>query len=201
MTDPRFGDPLPDHPSSELMAAYLSGTLADSDRPAVEAHLAECRACRQQVISARRVLAKQRARRPLLWAVPAAAAAILALVIFSPEIHLRSPGNEVLRGDRESPNPDAAATLLVISPVSGDTINRAGVVFAWHSHPGQPLFRLTLSDGSGRELWSAETRDTTLTLPAGVSLDRGRTYFWYVDAAGADGRSLTTRTQRFATAP
>lgn len=183
------------------MAAYLSGRISASDRAVLESHLAECRVCRQQVISARRVLAKQHARRPLLWAVPAAAAAILALVVLAVRPGIRVPEREQLRGPAQSADPEGASTLRVISPASSDTVNRAGVVFVWHGHPGRPLFHLTLADGSGRELWSGDTRDTTLTLPTSVSLDPGRTYFWYVDGLGADGRSLTTRTQRFLTTP
>lgn len=201
MTDFRFGDPLPEHPSSDLMASYLSGRIAPSERATLEAHLAECRTCRRQATSARRLLATYRSRRPLVWMAPVAAAAALALVVFAPRPETDVPGSEVLRARQQPGGAEGASALRIISPASGDTIDRAGIVFAWQSHPGKPLFRLTLSDGSGRELWSAESRDTALILPAGVSLDRGRTYFWYVDAVGADGRSLTTRTQRFATAP
>jgi hypothetical protein len=38
-------------------------------------------------------------------------------------------------------------------------------------------------------------------MPADVPLDRGQAYFWTVDALGADGRSLTTRSKRFSIAP
>jgi hypothetical protein len=201
VTDPRFGDPLPDHPSSELMADYLSGALSAADRATLEGHLADCRTCRQQVVSARRLLQPQRARRPLVWAVPVAAAAIVAWLAFSPTLRPGGPALDTLRGDRDTLGTDAAATLRVITPVNGDILDRGSVVFAWHGSAGQPLFRLTLSDVGGKELWSGETRDTTLTLPGSVSLDPGRTYFWYVDALAADGRSLTTRTRRFSTAP
>jgi hypothetical protein len=34
-----------------------------------------------------------------------------------------------------------------------------------------------------------------------VSLSGGGTYFWYVDALDADGRSVTTGTRRFTIAP
>jgi len=179
------------------MAAYLNGRLSASDRATLESHLAECRICRQQATSARRLLATYRGRRKPFWIAPLAAAAVLAFVAVALPREAGVPGSEVLRGGQH----EGAPTLRIISPASGDTVGPGAVRFAWHSHPGQPLFRLTLADGSGRELWSTETRDTALALPARVSLDPGRTYFWYVDAVGADGRSLTTRTQRFATAP
>jgi Putative zinc-finger len=180
------------------MAAYLSGALPSNDRASFEAHLADCRTCRGQVTSARRLLATHRTRRPLVWAVPLAAAAMLAWLVFLPSPR-QGPPMDALRGRRDSTGADAAAALRVITPANRDTLDRARVAFLWHSAPGQPLFRLTLSDGTGKELWSAETRDTTLVLPTTVFLDPGHTYFWYVDGLGADGRSLTTRTQRFST--
>ena len=180
------------------MAAYLNGRISASDRATLESHLAECRICRRQATSARRLLATYRGRRKLVWMAPLAAAAVLAFVVVALPRGAGVPGSEILRGGQQVGG--GAPTLRIISPASGDTVGPGAVIFAWHSHPGQPLFRLTLADGSGRELWSTETRDTALALPAGVSLDPGRTYFWYVDAVGADGRSLTTRAQRFATA-
>jgi hypothetical protein len=183
------------------MAAYLSGTLLATDCAVLEGHLADCRSCRQQVISARRLLHPQRARRPLLWIAPAAAAAVLAWIVFAPSLGPGRSVDDTVRGNQDTVRADAAATLRVIAPVNGDTVDRARVVFAWRGTEGQPLFRLTLSDVSGKELWSEQTRDTTLVLPGNMSLDPGRTYFWYVDALGADGRSLTTRTRRFSTAP
>lgn len=102
-----------------------------------------------------------------------------------------SPGAEVVEGDIRSYH-------VVREAVEGCA---GALVFRWLSQPDRPLYRLSVTDASGREVWSTETRDTTIALPAEVSLDRGRTYFWTVDALGADGRSLTSRTKRFSTTP
>ena len=56
-------------------------------------------------------------------------------------------------------------------------------------------------EAAGQEVWTAETGDTVLALPIQISLGRGRTYFWTVDALGADGRTRTSRTKQFSTAP
>lgn len=201
MTDFHSGEPLTEHPAAEELAAYLSDTLAPESRAAVEEHLAECRECRQQITGARRLLRQHRSPKRLVWLVPAAAAAILvfAVVVRSP---FQSPaGREPLRGDSGSPGSDPTLRIGIVAPAERDTVGPGPVIFVWRGQVGKPLFRLTLTDGSGREAWTAETGDTTLSLPATVSLAPGRTYFWTVDALGSDGRSLTTRNHRFLTRP
>ena len=201
MTDPHSGEPLNEHPAAEELAAYLSGTLPPGSCAAVEEHLAECRECRLQVTSARRLLRQHRSPNRRLWLVPAAAAAILAVavVVRSP---VRAPVSaEPLRGDSSVPGAETPTRIGVVAPAEGDTVGPAAVVFVWRGQVGKPLYRLTLTTGSGREVWAAETGDTTLALPSSVSLERGRPYFWVVDALGGDGRSLTTRNHRFLTRP
>ena len=58
-----------DHPSSEEVAAYLSDGLDSEARLAFEAHIAECRTCRTEISSARRLLASGRSRK-WQWVVP-----------------------------------------------------------------------------------------------------------------------------------
>jgi hypothetical protein len=97
--------------------------------------------------------------------------------------------------------PDAASRIGVVAPVEGAIVGTAPLVFVWRDQTGKPLFRFTLTDATGGEVWTRETGDTTVTLPASVSLAPGRTYFWTVDALGSDGRSLTTRNHRFVVRP
>jgi len=55
--------------------------------------------------------------------------------------------------------------------------------------------------GIGRRTYGgSDVADTTLVLPADVALERGRSYFWRVDAMSA-GIVASTRTRRFSTAP
>ncbi len=185
-----------DHPSSEAIADFINGRLSPEDRSAVESHFAECRTCRQQVISARRLLDSYRPSRRLNWVLPAAVAAVL-LVVFVPRMVSRGATSSALRGDGDS-GADATSVLAIAAPADGQTLSDERVTFVWRGLPGRPLFRLTLVDGA-RALWSVSTTDTTAQLPDSVSLAPSRTYLWYLDALGADGRSLTSGSRRFQT--
>jgi anti-sigma factor RsiW len=189
------------HPTAETIAAYLSGRLSASDRVMLETHLSGCRECRQEVMSARRLLKTSPRRVRWQLVVPAAAAAILALALlgrglFSPPVEeeiVRAPAGEAASGARPS--------LQVVSPANEATVERDSVVFSWTGYPGRPLYRLTLTDAGGATIWTRNTADTSVSLPADLRLAPGRSYFWYVDALDSSGQSLTTGTRRFSTSP
>jgi anti-sigma factor RsiW len=193
------GVPVTEHPSAEDIAAYLSGRLAQASSEALEQHLVECAECRQVVTSARRVLRTHRAPR-LVWVVPSAAAAMLLIAILI-QVPGSTVGDEPLRSDSGAAGSESALTIPVVAPRDGEVVSSGSIVFVWRAQNGGPLYRLSLTEASGRQMWSGETTDTTLSMPADVPLDRGQAYFWTVDALGADGRSLTTRSKRFSIAP
>ncbi len=186
------------HPSAEALAAYLSGSLPAPERLELDAHLSACWSCRQEMIGGRRLLRSYPRDRRWL-AVPVAAAAVLALLLLRPGPAGR-PGEEPLRAD-SSLGQEPARALAVVSPAEGDTTGVGGTVFVWRSATGEPLYRVTIADRTGRTLWTGDTSDTTLAPPAALRLDRGSKYFWYVDALDSEGRSVTTGTRSFHTAP
>ncbi len=194
MTDRHSGD-LPAHPSAEDLAAYLSGGLSETDRHGLEAHLSACLGCRREVTTASRLLRTRPGGRPWRVVLPIAAAAVLALVLLVPRSRT-SP--ETVRAPNDGR--EGAPSIVATSPADGDTV-AAAIVFAWHPQLGELLYRLTLTDRTGRGIWTTDTSDTTLVLPPGVRLDRGGRFFWYVDALDGEGRSLTTGTQSFWTSP
>lgn len=187
------------HPTSEAIAAYLSEALPAPEREQFEAHLAECRLCRHEVTSARRLLAGQRSRPRWAWTIPAAAA-VLALIFIRPG--LDAPVNrDLLRSAESTRAAEGPSTIEALLPPDGSSVPPGAVRFVWRSAGPDLLYRLTLTDGSGKAIWSAETPDTSLVPGAAVHLEPGRTFFWVVDALGPDGRSRTTRNQRFTTVP
>jgi anti-sigma factor ChrR (cupin superfamily) len=199
LTDSLNGEPVGEHPSSEEVAAYLSNALTPNDRAILEAHLAVCPQCRREVTSARRLIRSHASSTVVRWAVPAAAAAaVLAVVLLSP------PKSDRLEVASRRAAQDAAVSattprISIVSPASADTVNGSQVVFVWQKVGKDLLYRLTLTDASGNAVWTKDTPDTTLTLPASLSLGKSQNYFWFVDALGADGTALTTGTHRFTT--
>jgi len=196
-----YGESMTEHPEAEVIAAYLSDGLPAPDRARLEAHLAECRPCRQEVTSARRLLetGSPRSRWPMV--VPAAAAAVLLLALLGRGLVSPLPEEDTVRAGGEAEGADGVPSIQVVNPADGDTVARDGILFAWAGQAGRPLYRLTLTDAGGRAVWMGDTSDTTLTLPATVTLAPGRTYFWYVDALDSAGRTLTTGTRTFSTQP
>ena len=196
MTDSFNGEIVGEHPSSEELAAYLSSALTADERAKLEAHLAACRQCRREVTSARRLLRSHRSSTALRWAVPAAAAAVLAVVLLSPPRSARMETSST-RATEDAAVSATMPKIRIVSPASGDTVNGGQVVFVWQRAGSEPLYRLTLTDASGRTVWTRDTSDTTLTLPASISLGKRQNYFWLVDALAADGTAITTGTHRF----
>jgi hypothetical protein len=187
-----------EHPSAEDLAAYLSGSLRGFERRDLESHLSVCWLCRQEVIGGQRLL-RSRPRGRLWLTVPVAAAAITALLLLRPGPPGRT-GDEPLRAGGHI-GQESGTRLVVVSPAEGDTVDTGDLSFTWRAHRGEPLYRLTIADRTGRTLWTGDTADTTLAPPASMQLDHGSRYLWYVDALDVEGRSATTGTRSFYAAP
>jgi hypothetical protein len=189
-----------EHPASEEVAAYLSGELEESTRSALEAHLVQCRSCRQEMTGARTLLHRQKTKRRLLWVPLAVAATVGGVLLYSPAAPSDAP--EQIRGN---PTAGSAAEsqlkVAALSPREGDQVAPDGLVFRWASEGAAAQYRVTLRDAGGRPLWNRETTDTSAMLDSSVVLLPESTYFWYVDALRSDGHSLTSGTVRFSTAP
>jgi len=191
-------NPSSTHPDTEAVAAYLSDGLPPAARANLEAHFARCRACRNEVTAARELLDRRRAWKHWKLTVPLAAAAVAVLVLAGSlrDRGLREAGR--LREGRTL-TPDLAPAITPVAPADGESVARDRPAFVWRRQANDPLYRFTVTDVSGRVVWVGETSDTTLSLPADVSLRGGREYLWYVDALGSDGQSATTGIRRFRT--
>ena len=203
-----------DHPSESVLASFLDGELDVRERGHVEAHLERCSECRRaladtigvldeaQIDSSAApalVLERRRSRVPMLAIGMALAASIVGVAVLR-----RAPQSAI---DVESRTRDAAPSTLderipplaVVAPVNGADRVSEHPTFTWRStRADRYSFRLLSEDGTA--VWSSETVDTTMMLPARVTLERGRSYFWRVDALAA-GIVASAPVQRFTVSP
>lgn len=215
-----FGVEPTDHPSESTLAAFLDGELGTNERPQVEAHLEKCATCRRALADAVDVLgastgaastvepalSTRRRRVPMLAIGMVLAASVAGVMVLrrapSPlaDVDESSAEGEARLRDAAQPTLDERISQIsVIAPPNGAERLGEHPSFAWRSAKADHYsFRLLTEDGTA--LWSNETADTTLTLPSHVRLERGRSYFWRVDALAA-GIVASTRAQRFTVSP
>jgi hypothetical protein len=195
----------PAHPEEGALAAYLDGKLSDLEIAEIEEHLDECRDCRVLVSGTARVIAEQAAkpkpaRRPRFTGarVVIAIAASLAVIVLARRD--RAPTPDVVRTSPPATLPgEGLATIPVYAPSEGDSVRGRGLTFSWSTASAE-RYRLVVSTEEGTPVWSTDTKDTVITLPDSITLQRGASYFWQVDAVQA-GVTATTRLHRFTVVP
>src|SRR4051812_11821590 len=98
-----------EHLSVEEVSAYLDGALLDADRERIQAHLADCPECREEVVELSRLIRTSRTRPMLRWMATVGVAASLALIVsrvsfLGPNTATPNPSHSIERG------PSAAET-------------------------------------------------------------------------------------------
>jgi anti-sigma factor RsiW len=170
------------------VAAYLDRRMPDEERRRMDAHLAACSDCRAEVVDVE--LFRRRFRRPRRLAMAATLAlATAAGIVLMVMPRLGSEGKATLR-DSGTDN-----RLVVYGPLG--EISSDSIRFVWGAIPHATTYRLTVSTGGGRVVWSASVADTVATLPDSVVLRRGDQYGWVVDALLGDGTTRSTGLREF----
>jgi hypothetical protein len=189
-----------EHLTTEELAAYLSAALHGEELSRVESHLTQCDDCRSEVIEGRRAIdAASSIRRPAsrpsrLLLAGLAAAAVVLFAIWPTHERTLSPADRIVRGAGALPK---ASSIGIVAPDDGGRLDPLKSIFIWHRDGDASTYRLTLTDESGGIVWTTNTADTGVALPPSVVLERGRRFFWYVDALRADGRSMTSGVHDF----
>lgn len=180
------------HLASEEVAAYLDNTLSDAERARVKEHLADCDACREEIVSVSKLLDHApRSRRRVIAFSGLAAAAVLAFLLVLPSADSGLPTKVAVRGHDTALTSEGVSGVRAIAPIGGQSTS-AGILFVWHPSAPGTTYRLTLTNDRGGKVWSRSTNDTTFALPAGSALAPKRSYNWYVDALLPDGSTATT---------
>lgn len=181
------------HLTSEQVAAYLDNTLSDAECAGVKAHLADCDACRKEIVSVSRLVegAPRSRRRFVAVSAMAAAAAVVVIVLARPSSDSGLPTRAPLRGANTPAASEGATTVRVIAPM-GRQPTGDGIVFVWHPASPGATYRLTLTDDRGGKLWIGSTNDTTLAIPKSTAVLPGQSYHWYLDVLQADAAAATS---------
>lgn len=181
------------HLESRDVAAYVDRALDPAERDSIEAHLADCTECRNEIIQVTRLRRVAGVRRKWWFVIPAAAAAVLAIVL----LPSKEPGGPVLR---DGP-PELGPALILVVPTDSalSTLSGPPTSFTWRSLDSVVSYRVTIADDSGDVVWTATSGDTAVQMPASIRLRLDRRYFWFVDALLPDGRSVASDVRTFGT--
>jgi hypothetical protein len=186
------------HLTSDEVASYIDNTLSEAECIRAKAHLADCDACREEIVSVSRLTRRApRTRRGVVaLSAIAAAAAIIVVFVARPPADSDLPGGGALRGSGGPAASEGVNVVLAIAPIGSQSTSN-DILFVWHRASAGAEYRLTLTDDSGGKLWTGATTDTTLRIPKGaVTLPKGG-YHWYVDVLQSDGGTATTGIKSF----
>ena len=190
-----------------LVERYVSGRLqTERDLSDFETHLLTCDSCREEVrlglvlraeLGAPAALQQRGSlpRRKSWLILGAAAAAAVVVVIARPSSQHLSDQPVVRGGDEGMP------VIAAVSPTAAAVVSAPSLTFVWRSAGAGAQYRVTVTSERGDVVWTGASADTVQYVPRTARLQRGATYFWYVDALLPDGESATSRVRRFTLAP
>lgn len=190
------------HLSSEDVAAYVSSRAPNEVHARIQAHLADCEECADEIAEIVRSVREARAgwslrRRWMLTAGTAAVAAVVLALLVGPRMgSLREHRGLVFRGENR-PTELVVPPIEVIEPENRGVVPRDSVRFSWKPVDEDALYSFTLTNSRGDVLWKGRTRDTVLSLSAEIVFQPGQNYLWYVDALYQNSKSTSTGALRF----
>jgi hypothetical protein len=175
------------HLDEGAVARYHDGALDAFERARIEAHLADCPACLQELLEISRLLQSQpRHRWKMLVPLAGVAAALLVWAIAG----YRLPGGTVSRDP-------ALTTTLAPQPVAPVGIVPQVDSLIWSAVPGARRYRLALFAADGRVLWQIMPTDTAVALPDSLRLVASTRYYWQVKAETGYGRWVESELESF----
>lgn len=184
------GEDRPACPPPERLVALVARQGPETERLASLDHVLACAACRSEFELLRSLeTAASHSRWPAALA-PLALAASLVLAVGGGVLLWRAFG---AGGDSRDVYRGAPAGVALVHP-AGDVGVVDSRVFTWRALPKARGYAFELLAADGTPVFSGETADTSLTLPASVHLRPGEPYRWWVRAeleSGLEERSPT----------
>lgn len=165
------------------VAAYVDRVMERDARQRIEAHLASCAECREELVDATRIAATLPHQRRISMWVPAAAAAALMVMVVWPRA-VREPALD----HREAPVTVTVAPRA-LAPVGA--VDSAPMLL-WSSVPHADRYEVRVFAADGSVLWERETNDTSVAIPDSIGLRSRQSYHWKVEAlTGFDRRAAS----------
>jgi hypothetical protein len=188
-----MSEPRSEHLTPMDVASYIDGAATGDDRRRIDAHLADCVECRNDVVDSGRIVRSQAsarlssARLLVPTAIAAAAAAAMVLVL------VRPPLVEQRGEHREAP---LTTTVLphAVAPIG--TVDSVPLL-QWTSVPNADQYHVRLFNADGTVLWAQTTGDTTAAMPTTVAIRPNSTYSWMVEAQTGFGRQAPSELINF----
>ena len=207
------------HPTEADLILLLEekGTEALASR--IRSHLAECPACSEQIAflmrlpkvlsdetapevdsqslqKAREIVSKRSfpwlsswvAVRPVRFAV--AILLLAAVGVSIPLLYETSRPSRYRTGSEPAP-------ALSLSPEDGTTVDESPVALRWTRVPHAAGYRLMVYRENGTLLWNGGTTDTSFVVPVTVEFERGKSYFWTVEALLPDQTAHRSKLHAF----
>jgi hypothetical protein len=200
-----------DQDIGKLLGSYELGLLSEEERLLFENHLLECETCFQSLYQGAPItnlireeklapsqsveLQDEKEKAPIRffsrkWAL-AAASVLTVMIIAFVFVWVQGPWKktERLRGHDD-------VSILVLSPVGEVTTLRE---LRWKPVVGVDSYDVKIYTEAGDLVWEGSAQGTKAVLPDSIneSLNRGRPYFWQVEAVTERGESLKSQMVRF----
>lgn len=186
------------HLDDDAVAAYIDGSMSDSDRRLAESHLSLCDDCRGEVVAASAAVSsapKVNSRSWRSWRGVGAVAAAAVMIAVAATLTRDASDRDVVR-DASAPEYGARPTVTVVNPSDGTRLSDERR-FVWRGVADGTSYRFTIGDSSAQPIYSITVQDTSAVIPASVQLVSGRQYFWYVDAIRPDGMTASSGLKSF----
>jgi anti-sigma factor RsiW len=186
-----------DHLDPGLVASYLENVCDAEQRARVEAHLAECTDCCEELIALEETIRTLPTRRKGRNVIPlvalGAAAALAGLIVLRPSdnpVELPA-GTPIVQRSQ----PEERSLIAVLGPESGAVVEAGEVVLRWALVEPDARYLVTVTTSEGDSVWALMTPDSAAAIP--VALDPGGEYLWYVDALLPGGGTATSGIHHF----
>ncbi len=198
-------EPGPACPDEHSVAAYVDGTLAETDRDSLELHLADCSHCLALVgllsreravttaepvpelaIARTRTLANAGARRGRPFAPQWAAAAVVVLAAAALVRFAVLPQSADVPTTRTAPSPG----LSLLSPGPGAIVGRNQLTVRWTPVAGAHYYDVRVVTDAGDVVTEQQVSGTEWRPRNPAALRPGLEYFVHVDAYVSEGKSI-----------